>query len=802
MPGGRPQLKINEVGSDKRRVHVEQMDFQKLEDCYKSVTGDGLKSVWDITGKLCSKAVSEILTLFISMASGEGEEDEKKKKRKVDADSPQEPPAALSILQRLAVSPLFHHAVVLCGVNSYKELRKCDPVLAEVLPAYQEVWKEKVKYSADVLLPMMDIHQLGLELDPQKMMCHAVDVFGLWDEKLVTFRFHYDAAKVGVTVFGFSVVHPSVPSDSNYAFFPVAVYKGPENAFFLRQQAPKCVKLLEDYASKWIDGKNGGFMPLKASAKLRYQLFLNPDMKALTDGTAIEGCLVCPMTWQDVRAAPEPMESSLNEYYAAYDMEGKVDVDIASDESVYVYGKKNGVGTFVVHKTFEPAVKKRRMIAPRLLPSRLFSDLLEKVGDSLAVRVGMLVPDYQLHGCKRLVEKMIRGALVVLWVSDLPYNEKIEKVADCVERVKEWITQTSDLNVSTWLDDKNSGAGQVRLMSRDAKEMMPHLEEIMEILSLEDKVEEFKNVGRSLKEFFNCLQTGPSKEEFESGEYLKKLDEKCLAAIVARHTLFGAENDGLYEHMMHMVVEWEEMLISRGVCFRLFSMQAAEAYNQRLTRDLQERTQNHPLLTVGRVKRAEEKAKKKIEESVAAKMEQWKKKERQEKKEKLLELTVVELRREAMKLGVSGYTSMRKDLLIATCLSRLDDIEKHNATYTALRRDQGMFDKAVRGWSLFQAICNEFALKRYLKLERAKGRGETNTNVWTSEKTEERLRGLLEIGEKRMEEVKESKKSTEKRQRQRKTSDVDAFSTGEVGKASQKAKKKQKGKRVKKNLFG
>jgi hypothetical protein len=87
---------------------------------------------------------------------------------------------------------------------------------------------------------------------------------------------------------------------------------------------------------------------------------------------------------------------------------------------------------------------------------------------------------------------------------------------------------------------------------------------------------------------------------------------------VARHTLFGAENDGLYEHMMHMVVEWEEMLISRGVCFRLFSMQAAEAYNQRLTRDLKERTQNHPLLTVGKVTKAVE-----VNRERATKKKKW-----------------------------------------------------------------------------------------------------------------------------------------------------------------------------------
>ena len=72
---GRPSKPSNEVSSPQRQVHVAQMDFQKLEECYQQLTGDASKSIWDASEKLSSKAVSEIIGLFIVMAE---ERDEKR----------------------------------------------------------------------------------------------------------------------------------------------------------------------------------------------------------------------------------------------------------------------------------------------------------------------------------------------------------------------------------------------------------------------------------------------------------------------------------------------------------------------------------------------------------------------------------------------------------------------------------------------------------------------------------------------------------------------------------------------------
>ena len=44
MKRGRPPLKANEVQTAKRAVHVAQMDFVKLEQCYQLVTGDVSKA--------------------------------------------------------------------------------------------------------------------------------------------------------------------------------------------------------------------------------------------------------------------------------------------------------------------------------------------------------------------------------------------------------------------------------------------------------------------------------------------------------------------------------------------------------------------------------------------------------------------------------------------------------------------------------------------------------------------------------------------------------------------------------------
>ena len=55
--------------------------------------------------------MTEILGLFIVMAKGDGGE-----KRESVA-------MAINARDELLKDPLFHHAVVLCGANSYKELR-------------------------------------------------------------------------------------------------------------------------------------------------------------------------------------------------------------------------------------------------------------------------------------------------------------------------------------------------------------------------------------------------------------------------------------------------------------------------------------------------------------------------------------------------------------------------------------------------------------------------------------------------------------------------------------------------------
>lgn len=269
---------------------------------------------------------------------------------------------------------------------------------------------------------MMEVHDLGFELHPQKMMALAVDIFGLWDERMVAFRFSFDGAAAGVSVFGFSLLHPSIPSDSSYAFFPVAVWDGPENGFFLRQQAPKTVELLEGYAQNFWDTK--GFAVLDTQRRdLRVQMFLNPDMKGMTGATEIDGCPVCPFMWQGVRRADEPEISTYEAFREVYGAAPDQAELLADGLSVYQYlsGPATAkIPVFVVHPTLKKDMPDRegemeRMIAPAWLVVRDFETLLSsQKGRFLAVRVFMLVPDFMLHGIKRLVEKMIRDSLAFL----------------------------------------------------------------------------------------------------------------------------------------------------------------------------------------------------------------------------------------------------------------------------------------------------------------------------------------------------------------------------------------------------
>jgi len=109
-------LKEGDKDFRKRNVTVAQMDFQKLEECYQQLAGDASKSIWDASEKLSSKAVSEILDLFVVMA--EEKNAALKKKAKTAAPTAGE----------LAAEPYFQHAYTRCGVNSMEQLRKCHLV--------------------------------------------------------------------------------------------------------------------------------------------------------------------------------------------------------------------------------------------------------------------------------------------------------------------------------------------------------------------------------------------------------------------------------------------------------------------------------------------------------------------------------------------------------------------------------------------------------------------------------------------------------------------------------------------------
>lgn len=103
----------------------------------------------------------------------------KKRRRAAPAEAEEEPDEP-----DLVNDAMFQHAVALCGVNSYRELRKSHPRLMELLPDYKKIWQAKRQQVVDDLIKSLDVHKLGLELDPTTMMCKAVEVFGRMEKHL------------------------------------------------------------------------------------------------------------------------------------------------------------------------------------------------------------------------------------------------------------------------------------------------------------------------------------------------------------------------------------------------------------------------------------------------------------------------------------------------------------------------------------------------------------------------------------------------------------------------------------------
>jgi hypothetical protein len=279
-----------------------------------------------------------------------------------------------------------------------------------VLPSKNTIWEEKSAWYEANVLPLLEVHNLGLELDPKKTMIKAVEIFRLWGAEFVTFRFHFDATKSGVTVFGFTIVHPSIPSDSTFAFFPIAIYRGPESAFFLRMQAPKAMHLLEQYAKDYKS--TGGFEVLSAAAgqsSLKYQLFINVDWKALSGSTGILGCLLCSYTWQGARKKGKAPISSIAAFQKEYGKEKEKEKILKEGEKVYKYENTHGAGIYMIHKALANG---ERMLAPDFLHTRLLEELLKSEDrNHLTVRPLMLIMDLLLHALKRMVEKGIRSCL-------------------------------------------------------------------------------------------------------------------------------------------------------------------------------------------------------------------------------------------------------------------------------------------------------------------------------------------------------------------------------------------------------
>ena len=77
MKIGRKALKKGQVTSEKRKVTVGQIDFDFLQRCYREDVGDAQASIYDASGKLSSKVITQLLQRCIFFCSEEEEEGEK-----------------------------------------------------------------------------------------------------------------------------------------------------------------------------------------------------------------------------------------------------------------------------------------------------------------------------------------------------------------------------------------------------------------------------------------------------------------------------------------------------------------------------------------------------------------------------------------------------------------------------------------------------------------------------------------------------------------------------------------------------
>lgn len=172
-------------------VRISGVDMEALQNAWRTRTGSDDASVTGVHRRPTGKVMSAILNDYVTLVN-------KDKKPRVSKSSPVDPGEAADLVN----NPSFQRGVVQCGVHSYKDLREADDMLKRVLPSYDAIWKAKRALIARDLLPLVTVHGLGLELDPQKMMQMAIDVFALWDARMVSFRWHFDTAASGLSVFG------------------------------------------------------------------------------------------------------------------------------------------------------------------------------------------------------------------------------------------------------------------------------------------------------------------------------------------------------------------------------------------------------------------------------------------------------------------------------------------------------------------------------------------------------------------------------------------------------------------------
>lgn len=159
---GRPPLASGTLGWKKRRPQLgSEVNIPDLELAFSSRTGVPEKLLSE-SGSIAGDQVTKILLDYIVLAQEVAE------KKKGGARPP--PTSEPSVKKRLSTSPLFQHAVIACGVNSYKGLRSSDPSVAEVLPSHDQIWKEKTVMVSNLLMPLITVRGLGIELHPQKMM--------------------------------------------------------------------------------------------------------------------------------------------------------------------------------------------------------------------------------------------------------------------------------------------------------------------------------------------------------------------------------------------------------------------------------------------------------------------------------------------------------------------------------------------------------------------------------------------------------------------------------------------------------